>query len=132
VIVIDTSALVEYLTGRDARAGAVRAGFAGESLAAPHAIDLECVSSLRGLTLGKKLPQHEAQRALRAFRKLRIERYPHQALLPRIWELRDNMWPYDAAYVALAEQLQARLVTIDGKFTRVPGLRCTVSCLGEG
>ena len=81
----------------------------GQKLAAPHAIDLECASSLRGLVNGRKLPADEAERALELLGKMNVKRYGHSALLPRIWQLRNNMWPYDAAYVALAEALAANL-----------------------
>ena len=50
----------------------------------------------------------------------------HVPLLPRIWQLRHNTWPYDAAYVALAEILRAELVTLDARMEKVPGLMCTV------
>lgn len=53
------------------------------------------------------------------------------ALLPRIWQLRENAWPYDAAYVALAESLNAELVTVDGKFETVPGVRWPVRNLRD-
>lgn len=66
----------------------------------------------------------EAQRALELFAVMGVRRYAHLSLLPRIWELRHNMWPYDAAYVALAESLQITLVTVDAKFGGVPGMRC--------
>ena len=55
-----------------------------------------------------------------------LTRYGHVPLLPRIWQLRHNMWPYDAAYVALAESLSAELVTLDGKIAKAPGLRCII------
>jgi predicted nucleic acid-binding protein len=55
-----------------------------------------------------------------------IRRYGHVPLLTRIWQLRHNMWPHDAAYVALAESLDVVLVTLDAKMEKVPGLRCTV------
>ncbi len=126
MIVLDTSALVDYLVGTDARAELVRAACVGESLAVPHAVDLECASSLRGLVRGRKLPADEGKRALRLLRVMGLKRFGHVPLLPRIWELRENMWPYDAAYVALAELLGVELVTIDGKFAGVPGLRCSV------
>jgi predicted nucleic acid-binding protein len=61
-----------------------------------------------------------------------ITRHPHTPLLDRIWELRDNMWPYDAAFVALAEALGAPLVTVDSKFEGVPGLRCEIRNLRAG
>ena len=57
---------------------------------------------------------------------MRLERYGHVPLLPRIWQLRHNVWPYDAAYVALAESLNAELVTLDGKVETIPGITCPV------
>jgi predicted nucleic acid-binding protein len=126
VIVLDTSALVEFLVGADPAAERVRATAAGEQLAAPHAVDLECASTLRGLTQGGKLPPDEAERALELLGRMKITRYGHVPLLPRIWQLRHNMWPYDAAYVALAETLDAELVTLDAKLEKIPGLMCTV------
>lgn len=132
MIVLDTSALVEYLVGADALAERVRTECANERLAAPYAVDLECASTLRGLTLGRKLPAEEAERALRLLGRMNIRRFDHVPLLPRIWELRDNMWPYDAAYAALAELLTVDLVTVDHKFGKVPGLKCTVRDLSVG
>lgn len=126
MIVLDTSAMVEFLVGADAAAERIRAIVVGERLAAPHAVDLECASTLRGLVLGKKLPPDEGERALQLLARMSLKRYGHASLLPRIWQLRHNMWPYDAAYVALAESLSAELVTLDGKIGKVPGLRCTV------
>ncbi len=61
--------------------------------------------------------------------ELLIRRYPHRALLPRIWELRHNLTPYDAAYAALAEVLGAPLLTADAKLAGAPGLRCEVELL---
>jgi predicted nucleic acid-binding protein len=126
VIVLDTSAMVELLVGSDATAEEIRALVIGQKLAAPHAIDLECASGLRGLVNGRKLPADEAERALELLGKMNVKRYGHSALLPRIWQLRNNMWPYDAAYVALAESLGAQLVTIDAKLEKAPGLRCEI------
>ncbi len=118
--------MVEFLVGADSLAERVRAVVMGGKLAAPHAIDLECAAALRGLVRGKKLPSAEAQRALELLGSMRLERYGHVPLLARIWQLRHNMWPYDAAYVALAESLGAELVTLDGKLDGIPGVRCAV------
>jgi predicted nucleic acid-binding protein len=126
VIVLDTSAIVEFLVGADLLAERVRAVTTGEKLAAPHAVDLECASTLRGLVQGSKLPPGEARRALDLLGRMNITRYGHVPLLPRIWQLRHNMWPYDAAYVALAEALDAELVTLDATLEKIPGLMCTV------
>jgi len=126
VIVLDTSALVEFLVGSDPVAERIRAITSGERLAAPHAVDLECASTLRGLVHGGKLPHDEGERALQLLGRMKITRYGHVPLLARIWQLRHNMWPYDAAYVALAESLGAELVTLDAKMEKIPGLMCTV------
>jgi predicted nucleic acid-binding protein len=95
-------------------------------LAASHAIALDCAAALRGLVRGKKLPAAEAGRALELLGSMRLERYAHVPLLARIWQLRHNMWPYDAAYVALAEGLDAELVTLDGTIETIPGVMCSV------
>lgn len=126
MIVLDTSAAVEFLAGTDPVAEEIRAITTGEKLAAPHAIDLECASTLRGLVQAGKLPADEAHRALQLLGRMKIRRYGHVPLLARIWQLRHNMWPYDAAQVALAELLGADLVTLDTKIEKVPGLMCTV------
>jgi predicted nucleic acid-binding protein len=126
MIVLDTSAVVEFLVGTDRVAEGVRAVVVGEKLAAPHAVDLECASTLRGLVHAGKLPPDEGERALDLLGRMALTRYSHVPLLTRIWQLRHNMWPYDAAYVALAETLEADLVTVDGKVEKVPGIRCTV------
>jgi predicted nucleic acid-binding protein len=131
VIVLETSAMVEFLVGADDIAERVRAAVTGESLAAPHALDLECASTLRGLVQGRKLPADEAARALELLGGMRLTRYGHVPLLARIWQLRQNAWPYDAAYVALAESLNADLVTVDGKFELIPGIRCAVRNLRD-
>lgn len=132
MIVLDTSALVEFLVGSDALAERARAMTAGERLAAPHGVDLECASTLRGLALGRKLPPDEALRALDLLGRMNLLRFPHVPLMPRIWELRHNMWPYDASYVALAESLGSDLVTADKKLAGAPGLRCRIRSLHDG
>lgn len=131
MIVLETSAMVEFLVGSDPVADRVRDALTGQALAAPHSIDLECASTLRGLVLGRKLPADEAARALNLLSRMNIQRYGHVALLPRIWQLRENAWPYDAAYMALAESLNADLVTVDSKIATVPGLKCLVRNLRD-
>ncbi|MCT2593659.1 type II toxin-antitoxin system VapC family toxin [Streptomyces sp. N2-109] len=131
MIVLDTSALVEFLVGSDALAERARSVTVGERLVAPYGVDLECASTLRGLTRGGKLPGDEALRALDLLGRMNLRRYAHVPLLPRIWELRHNIWPYDASYVALAESLGADLVTADKKLIGAPGLRCRIRSLHD-
>lgn len=70
-----------------------------------------------------------ADQAVADLADLGIQRYPHGALMPRIWELRHNLTPYDAAYVALAEALDAPLLTADARLANAPGLRCAVEVM---
>ncbi|MFD8434083.1 type II toxin-antitoxin system VapC family toxin [Streptomyces microflavus] len=75
------------------------------------------------------LPEDEATRALDLLGCMQLHRYDHTLLMPRIWELRHNMSPYDASYIALAETLDTELVTADRKVAGATGLRCTVTDL---
>jgi predicted nucleic acid-binding protein len=106
VIVVDSSALFELLLRRPA-AVAVEARLfrAGEELHVPHLIEApgRCFDALEDLA------------------ELHLTRYPHGPLLPRIWELRDNLTAYDAAFVALAETLNVPLITRDRRIANAPG-----------
>lgn len=122
MIVLDASALLELLlgTGRAERVGA-RALAPDERLHAPHLVDVEVVQVLRRLVQRKDITVSRAAHALDDFAALPVERHSHQDLLPRIWALRDSLTAYDAAYVALAEGLQAPLLTCDARLGRSHG-----------
>ena len=100
-----------------------------EVLAAPELVDLEVVSAVRRLHGAGALDARRARLALTDLIELPMERAPHLPLLTRCWELRDNLSVYDAAYVALAESLDATLVTADARLARAPGPRCRVELL---
>lgn len=72
---------------------------------------------------------HRAQQALSDLADLPISRYPHDLFLFRIWQLRQNLTAYDAAYVALAEALSAPLLTRDARLASAPGHRARVELL---
>lgn len=93
----------------------------GESVHAPHLIDLEITQGLRRLVLAGIMMAPHAELALETWLRLPVRRWGHQALLPRVWVLRDTLTAYDAAYVALAETLGAVLVTTDVKIARASG-----------
>ena len=76
-----------------------------------------------------KLGLSQADQAILDVAGLPIERYPHVVFLPRVWELRHNLTPYDASYVALAEALGAVLVTADGRLARAAGPQCSIELL---
>jgi predicted nucleic acid-binding protein len=124
VIVVDASVLVAALAGDNADGDSARARLAGDSLAAPELIDVEVVSVLRRLFLAGNLDARRADLALVDLIELPLQRVPHRPLLARCWELRDNVTPYDAAYIALAEILDAVLVTADARMSKAPGTRC--------
>jgi predicted nucleic acid-binding protein len=128
VIVIDASALVELLVGGTPRAAklASRVLHPNETLHAPHLIDLEVTSVLRGLEARRLLSTADATRAINDLAGLDMARYAHDLLVPRIWQLRANLTAYDAAYVALAENLGASVVTCDARLAAAPGTRARV------
>lgn len=98
---------------------------------APELIDLEVVSTLRRAARSGRLDQRRSGQALTDLASLPLRRVPHLPLLPRVWELRDNLTAYDAAYVALAEALDALLLTADGPLGRSNGIHCNVEVLAS-
>lgn len=114
MIVVDASAVLEVLLNTRVGARLADRLFApGETLHAPHLIDVEVAQVLRRYSRTRELDDARGQDALEDLADLPLTRYPHGLLLPRIWDLRDNVTAYDAAYVALAEALDAPLVTRD-------------------
>jgi len=122
LIAVDASALLEVLlrTERGARIEA-RLLSPGVSLHAPHLIDVEVAQVLRRYAAGQVLTPERGREALLDLADFPISRYPHEPLLPRIWELRHNSTAYDAVYLALAEALPAPLVTTDRRLASVAG-----------
>ncbi len=127
MIVIDASVLAEALTGSGPISDAARAELATDSRwAAPAILKTETLSVIRGRLIGKKITQHAADEAMADLLTVVIDRIDEDCLLPRMWELRDNMTCYDAAYVAAAEALGCPLVTTDGKLSRAIGPKCQI------
>ena len=127
MIVVDASVVIEVLLQTDdgiAIAGRLLAS--SETLHAPHLIDIEVAQVLRRYVLRGELKPERAQQALEVMAEFPVTRYDHEPLLGRIWELRENLTAYDAAYVALAEELNATLVTRDRRLSPVPVLRGAV------
>jgi len=122
VIVLDASAVVDYVLWIGAAERiAQRISRTGEAISAPYLVDVEVAHALRRYALRGVLTPVRGAEALGDFAQLRVRRYPHLPLRPRIWELRDNLSSFDAAYVALAEALDAPLVTSDAALARAPG-----------
>ncbi|MBA4115094.1 MAG: type II toxin-antitoxin system VapC family toxin [Rubrobacter sp.] len=128
MIVLDASAAVAVLlnVGLESRRVRERISQPDETLHVPHLFEIEVLSALRRHNLTGALPATRARLALDRLRETRLIRYPHTPLLGRIWELRDNLTAYDAAYVALAEALDAPLVTLDERLAQAPNIRATI------
>ena len=81
---------------------------------------------LRSHALQDRLSSRRGVEALKDFTNIRMTRYPHASFLERVWDLRHNLTAYDAAYVALAEALDAPLITRDARLAQAPGVHATV------
>jgi predicted nucleic acid-binding protein len=122
VIVVDTSVVIEVLLATSAAWSIERRLHRAEmSLHAPQLLDIEVLQVLRRLCAQKEMTADRGRTALEDFLVLPITRYGHGPLNDRIWALRHNMTAYDAAYVALAEALEAPLITRDRRLGNAPG-----------
>jgi predicted nucleic acid-binding protein len=114
MLVLDASCLIEVLLRTPAANAIERHIFApGQTLHAPHLIDIEVAQVIRRYAAKGDIDAERGRLALEDLADTQLQRYPHAFLLPRIWELRHNVTAYDAAYVALAEALDANLLTRD-------------------
>jgi len=114
--VLDASAAIDWLlqtaVGKQIES---RIYLRGESLHAPHLLDLEVAQVLRRLEREGVIFPRRADKAIQDLLDLRITRYPHFLFLPRMWRIRHNLSVYDAAYVAITEKLAATLITRDAR-----------------
>lgn len=128
MIVLDASAAVAVLLNLGPVAGDIRLRISlpGESLHVPHLFDVEVLHVLRRHSLTGALSADRERLALDRLASMRLSRYAHAPFLGRIWDLKSDLTAYDAAYVALAEALNAPLVTTDARLARAPGIRAGV------
>jgi predicted nucleic acid-binding protein len=121
VIVVDASAVVDLVVHEPPDPALTARLRDDADLHAPHLLDVEVTHALRRLVATGALSSDRASDARLDAADLLILRYPHAALLERAWELRDNLSVYDGVYVALAELLEAPLVTCDARLADAPG-----------
>lgn len=127
MIVVDASVLANAIADDDADGDAARDALRDRAgCSAPDLVDVETVAVLRRRWLARTLPARRFAAAVKDLEDLAIDRYPTGRLMQRAYELRDNVTPYDAAYVALAEVLDCPLVTADARLARASGIRCEV------
>jgi predicted nucleic acid-binding protein len=127
-VVCDASVIVAALldSGNDGRWATGHLVDAG--LYAPTLLPFECANVIRRQERARTISPDQAAQAHTDLLDLPVNYWPYDALAQRMWQLRDNLTSYDAAYVALAEEIDATLVTLDRRLPRTPGLRCEVAC----
>ncbi len=131
MIVIDASAAVTMFLNLGPSAARVRGRLRqAEVVHIPHLFDVEVLHALRRHSLGGGLSGEQSRLILSLLHEMKAVRYPHAPLAARIWELRENLSAYDAAYVALAETLDAPLLTTDRRLAQAPGIRAEVELYG--
>ena len=122
MIVLDASVVLEVLLRMPADVALDGRLFrSDETLHAPHLLDVEVAQVLRRYALAGEVEAERCQAALDDLAGLPLMRYPHDFLMRRVWELRDNLSAYDAVYIALAEALDAPLLTRDQRLANAPG-----------
>jgi predicted nucleic acid-binding protein len=125
-VVIDASAVVAALVDGGPDGRWAESELVAESLAAPHLMPVEAANILRRAVLAGDLSADVATLAHDDLVQLRVELFPYEPHARRVWQLRDNLTAYDAWYVALAEALDAPLVTLDERIARASGPRCDI------
>jgi predicted nucleic acid-binding protein len=130
MIVIDASALLEFLLQTPLGKRVEKRLFVDDDeFHAPHLVDVEVVQGLRRLVRTREVSADRAAEALADLGDLDLHRHAHLDLLGRVWRLRDNITAYDAMYVALAEALNAPIVTCDGPLADAPGRRAKIELI---
>jgi predicted nucleic acid-binding protein len=127
VIVVDASALLEVLL-RTPAAQAVEGRLFDprQTLHTPHLLDVEVTQVIRRYAASGEIDAERGRAAIDDLAVFPLHRYPHGVLLRRVWELRNNLTAYDAVYVALAEALEAPLITRDRRLANTAGHRATI------
>lgn len=126
MLVVDASCLFEVLVGTP-RAAAIGARLiSDDDQVAPHLIDVEVMNVLRDHYLRGRLDLTAARQAVDDLRDWPADRFDHRPLMDRVWELRDTVRGWDAFYVALAESMDATLLTLDRRLARATGPTCTI------
>jgi predicted nucleic acid-binding protein len=124
VLVVDASAVVAALGPPGAKAEWAVRTMAGTRTVAPQLLPFEVAAALRNMQLNGVIDAGTASSAHHDLQSLPIELWPHRPLAGRAWDLRESLTYYDACYIALAERLEAALLTLDRRLARAPGPRC--------
>ncbi len=131
MIVVDASVLANVVGDDEESGRTARQGLRGiDGVAAPDLVDVETVAVLRKRWLATTISEQRFASAIADLERIDIERVPTPRLMRRAYELRSNVTPYDASYVALAELLDCELWTADERLANAPGPRCIIRLIG--
>ena len=125
-VVCDASALVALLLDNGAAGRWATNLLTGAGLAAPDIVGFEVANAIRRHELSGAIGADQSNQAHADLLDLTIELWPFAVVAGRAWELRSNLSSYDASYIAVAEFSGARLVTLDRRLARAPGIRCPI------
>jgi len=131
-VVVDTSAVIEAVCAAQPDPALMERLATADRRFVPHLVDIEVISVVRRLVQRQALTGPRAELALSLFAELPLSRVSHEPLRARIWSLRGNVSPYDAAFVALAEAFEAPLLTCDARLSRASGPTCRFEVVGAG
>jgi predicted nucleic acid-binding protein len=129
--VFDASAIVAALVDDGPDGRWCEDQLLSDDLVAPHLMPIEAANIIRRTEAHKAIDPSDAAAAVRDLRRLDVELVHFEPLADRVWDLRANLTAYDACYVATAELFGGRLVTLDRKLAKAPGLRCDVTLAPE-
>jgi len=123
-VVVDASVMLSALIDGAADGVWARGTLRGRGLVAPHLLPAEVANSLRRHVMAGRVSADNAASALAELVDLDVAMVGFMPHLDRVWELRSSVSAYDAWYVALAEELDAPLATLDRRLASAPGPRC--------
>ena len=125
-LVCDASALVTVLLDSGSSGVWLARRLAAAELYAPALLSFECSNVIRRHEIGGLISSDQAAQAHADLLDLPIALFPYEPLAQRVWQLRRNLTSYDAAYVALAEAIDAPLITLDRRLSEAPGITCRI------
>lgn len=129
MLVVDASVLAPALVDSGEDGHRFRARLRGEVVVGPDLLHIEVLSVVRRLLQAARLSPEQAAAAIEDLIAFPVRVYPTAPLLGRVWDLRDNLTAYDGCYAALAEAIDAPLLTADRRLANAPGVRCTIEVL---
>ena len=125
-LVCDASAVVTVLLDSGDGGVWLARRFASAELCAPALLPFECSNVIRRHELSGLISSDQAAQVHADLLDLPMDLFPYESLAQRVWQLKHNLTSYDATYVALAEALDAPLITLDQRLAEAPGIRCRV------